>query len=297
VGKKEFLLFVSFMVLTAALKAQEVYVSGTFHGDTVKIGETIPYCLTVSYPRNLNIIYPDSTYNYAPFEFYSRKYFPTVSDSLTSFDSVVYYLMTFEIDSVQFLQLPVFVKQQEDSAAIYARQDSVVLHHVIQQLPDSLELKENTALINVPGLVNYPLILILTGILILATIVVFIIFGKRISRWIKLYLMKRQYRKFIANFYFQIGSLARGQAGTFPEDLLSQWKKYMEKLEREPYTKMTSKELIQLHADQRLKENLRSIDRYIYGNVKERPIQENFEKLLEYSKERYELRMEEVRHG
>jgi hypothetical protein len=71
----------------------------------------------------------------------------------------------------------------------------------------------------------------------------------------------------------------------------------MEKLEKEPYTKMTSKELIQLHADQRLKENLRSIDRYIYGNLKDRPVQENFEKLLDYSKERYEIRLEEVRNG
>jgi hypothetical protein len=137
----------------------------------------------------------------------------------------------------------------------------------------------------------------LAGILAVAMVVVYVVFGKRISRWIRLYLMKRKYQKFITYFYHQVGNLSRGQAGVFPEDLLTQWKKYMEKLEKEPYTKMTSKELIQLHADQRLKENLRSIDRYIYGNVKDRPVQENFEKLIEYSKERYELRMEEARHG
>jgi hypothetical protein len=285
------------LFLTTVLKSQDVHVEGYFLGDSVKIGEVMPYSLTVFYPRDLDVIFPDSTYDFAPFEYFDRYYFPTTSDSLVSFDSVVYELMTFEIDSVQFLQLPVFIKQEEDSAAIYSRQDSVILFHVIQQIPDSLNLKGNTALINVPGLVNYPVIFILIGIVIIIAIGVFLFFGKRISRWIRLYVMRRQYRKFIHYFYHQIGNLSRGQAGILPEDLLSQWKKYMERLEKEPYTKMTSKELIQLHADQRLKDNLRSIDRYIYGNVKDRPVHENFEKLLEYSKERYQLRVEEVQHG
>jgi hypothetical protein len=276
---------------------QEVLVSGSFLQDTVKIGETVSYVLKVKYPRDLDIIFPDSTYDFTPFEYYSRTYSPTVSDSLVSFDSVVYQLMTFEIDSVQSLQLPVYVKQEEDSAAIYARIDSVSLNFVIREIPDSPGLKENTALIDVPGLVNYPVILVLSGIFLLVLLVVIIIFGKRISRRIQAYLMTKQYKKFVNRFYHQIGVLARGQAGVIPENLLADWKKYMEKLEKEPYTKMTSKELIRLHSDQRLKENLRSIDRYIYGNVKDRPVQENFEKLLEYSRERYEIRIKEVRHG
>jgi hypothetical protein len=278
-------------------KAQDVDVTGSFLKDSIRIGETLPYSLRVTYPRDLDVIFPDSTYDFSPFEYYHREYFPTSSDSLISFDSVVYFLMTFEIDSVQYLQMPVYVKQEEDSAAIYAQPDSVILRYVIEAVPDSLNLKENTAWLHAPGLVNYPVLLIFLGILLIGAIAVIILFGKKITRWIQLYLMKRQYKKFIHHFYYQIGSLARGQAGIFPEHLLSEWKKYMEKLEKEPYTKMTSKELIQLHADQRLKDNLRSIDRYIYGNLKDRPVQENFEKLLEYSKERYELRIQEVRNG
>lgn len=285
------------VILALRTNAQDVKVTGSFLKDSVKIGETLPYVLTVTYPRNLDIIFPDSTYDFSPFEYFTRNYSPTLSDTVVSFDSVVYQLMTFEIDSVQTLQLPVYVKQEEDSAAIYSRIDSVWLKFVIEEIPDSLNLKENTALINVPGLVNYPVILILAGIFLLGVIVLILIFGKRISRWMKVYLMNQQYQKFVNRFYHQIGILARGQAGVFPEDLLADWKKYMEKLEKEPYTKMTSKELIRLHSDHRLKENLRSIDRYIYGNVKDRPVQENFEKLLDYSRERYEIRREEVRHG
>jgi hypothetical protein len=95
----------------------------------------------------------------------------------------------------------------------------------------------------------------------------------------------------------KLGALRDNRAGVFPEGILADWKRYMEKLEREPYTKLTSKELIELHADQRLKDNLRSIDRYIYGNIKEKPLHEHFEKLLEYSIERYDVRLNELRHG
>ncbi len=295
--KKFAVILIFFINVNSCLHAQRLNIHGTFLKDSIKIGEELPYSLCVSYPRNFDIIFPDSTFDYSPFEYLSKEYFPTISDSSISVDSVVYYLMTFEIDSVQYLQLPVFLKQTEDSASIYTQQDSVILFHVIEQIPDSLNLKENTAFLIVPLQFNYPVFLISMGILLIIIILIFTFFGNRISRIIHLFLMRRQYRKFVERFYFQLGNLARGQAGIFPEELLSSWKKYMEKLEKEPYTKMTSKELIQLHSDQRLKENLRSIDRYIYGNLKERPLNENFEKLLEYSKERYEVKVEEVRHG
>lgn len=109
--------------------------------------------------------------------------------------------------------------------------------------------------------------------------------------------MRRIHKRFVNKFYLKLGALRDSKAGIDPEEILGDWKKYMEKLEREPYTKLTTKELIGLHADQRLKDNLRSIDRYIYGNIKERPLHEHFEKLLEYSIERYEVRLKELRDG
>jgi len=297
VFKKLALIIIFIFSVTSFVQAQRINIHGSFLKDTIKIGEELPYSVRVAYPRRFDIIFPDSTFDFSPFEYQSREYFPTVSDSLISVDSVVYYLMTFEIDSIQYLQLPVFLKQVEDSASIYTHQDSVILFHVIEQIPDSVKLKENTAFLMVPGQFNYPVFLISIGIILIIIVLSLVFFGKRISKRVQLFLMRRQYRKFVERFYFQIGKLGRGQAGIFPEELLSFWKKYMERLEKEPYTKMTSKELIHLHADQRLKENLRSIDRYIYGNVKDRPLSDNFEKLLEYSKERYEVKVEEVRHG
>ena len=275
---------------------QQVQVQGQFNEDSVRLGEEISYSLSARYPRELDVIFPDSTFSYSPFEYYHLRYYKTETDSSISFDSVVYYLTTFEIDSVQYLQLPVFINQIDDSASIYAGRDSIVLLHTIVEIPDSLALKENTSFIWIPGDFNYPVFLVLMSILLLIIVAAFLFFGKQIRRYVTIFRMKRVHKKFVKRFYSRIGDLKDQLIGLEPETVLNDWKKYMERLEKEPYTKLTSRELIALHADQRLKENLRSIDRYIYGGVKERPIHENFERLMEYSIERYEIRLKEVNH-
>jgi hypothetical protein len=276
---------------------QEVSVTGLFLKDTIQIGEEVPYSLSVYYPRSYNIIFPDSTYNFQPFEYHNRKYSETLSDSVVSFDSVVYYLSTFEIDTIQYLQLPIFINQDEDSAAIYPARDSINIFHIIREMPDSVKLKENTAFFKIQKTFNYPVFFFVIGILLIIIVAGFLLYGKRLAKWIRILMMKRNHKKFINRFYIKLGALRDHQAGIEPEEILGVWKKYMEKLEKEPYTKLTSKELIALHADQRLKDNLRSIDRYIYGNIKERPLHEHFEKLLEYSIERYDVRINELRNG
>jgi hypothetical protein len=304
-----------FLVFSFSVIAQDVSINGSFLRDTIKIGEEVPYSLSVLYPRALNIIFPDSTHDFQLFEYHSRdyyqtksdsfqlfeyhnrEYFQTISDSSLSFDSVVYYLSTFEIDTVQYLQLPIYIQQEEDCIAVYTSPDSINLFHIIQEMPDSVKLKENTSFFKISDRFNYPVFLLILGFLLLLTLAGLLFFGKRLSRWIRIMLMRRIHKRFVNKFYLKLGALRDSKAGIDPEEILGDWKKYMEKLEREPYTKLTTKELIGLHADQRLKDNLRSIDRYIYGNIKERPLHEHFEKLLEYSIERYEVRLKELRDG
>jgi hypothetical protein len=286
-----------FLVFSFSIGAQDVSVKGSFLRDTVKIGEEVPYSLSVLYPRSLNVIFPDSTYDYQLFEYHTRDYFQTISDSSLSFDSVIYYLSTFEIDTVQYLQLPIYIQQEEDCIAVYTSPDSINLFHIIREMPDSVKLKENTSFFKISDRFNYPVFLLILGVFLLLTLGGLLFFGKRLSRWIRILLMTRKHKRFVNRFYLKLGALRDNRAGIDPEEILAEWKKYMEKLEQEPYTKLTTKELIGLHADQRLKDNLRSIDRYIYGNIKERPLHEHFEKLLEYSIERYEVRLKELRDG
>ena len=294
--KKIRLIFILF-ITGVQVFSQEINVEGLFLKDTVKIGEEVPYSLSATYPRAYNIIFPDSSFDFQPFEYHGRQYFKTVSDSAISVDSVVYLLSTFEIDTIQYLQLPVYVRTGGDSLAVYTKQDSINLFHIIQVIPDSVKLKENTLFLRIPNKFNYPVFLFIAGFLLVVIIIALLFFGRRISRWIKIMIMKRNHKRFHKRFYLKLSGVRDNRPGVEPEDVLNDWKKYMEKLEKEPYTKLTTKELIDLHADQRLKDNLRSIDRYIYGSIKDKPLHENFEKLLEYSIERYEVRINELKHG
>jgi len=89
--------------------SQEVKPKGVFLVDSAKIGEQIPYSLSIRYPKQMEFLFPDSNYNFFPFEFNSKNFFITRTDSLVSVDSAIFYLSTFEVEPVQKLFLPVFM--------------------------------------------------------------------------------------------------------------------------------------------------------------------------------------------
>lgn len=157
---------VTFLLLTICAMGQEILPKGAFQEDSVKIGIPFPYTLSVKYSRDLSIIFPDSLFNFSPFEYERKEYYTTKSDSLESLDSVVYYLSTFEIDSIQYLSLPIFQINGKDTLSYFAKRDSIFLIELIEQIPDSVQLKENTSYLHLSTEFNYPYFLIGMGILI-----------------------------------------------------------------------------------------------------------------------------------
>ena len=98
------------------------------------IGDKVRMFLAAEYPSKLNILFPDSTHNFAPFEFEKRIYFPTKTTGEKSYDSVVYYLTTFEIDRFQALSLPVFQLNPMDCTVYFSRQDTILLTELVKNL-------------------------------------------------------------------------------------------------------------------------------------------------------------------
>src|SRR5262245_7231221 len=91
-----------------------VHVTSGFIEDSLKIGEPGRFYLTARYPKALDVIFPDSSFAYAPFEFTGKYYAPTETSDGISYDSVIYSLSTFEIDRTQYLSLPVFKLNPQD---------------------------------------------------------------------------------------------------------------------------------------------------------------------------------------
>ncbi|MCK5371191.1 MAG: hypothetical protein KAQ62_21675 [Cyclobacteriaceae bacterium] len=277
--------------------AQNIEPVGSFIQKKIKIGEEIYYTLSVKYDKKLNVLFPDSSYRYGTFEYNSRTWFKTKSDSTLSYDSVIYNLSTFEIDSIQYLQLPVFVLNNEDSLAIFSKIDSINLIQVVAEIPEKPEFLANTDLFNINRQFNYPYFLIGIGGFVFLSFIVLLFFGKQIAKAWKVYRIKRIRKKFIVRFFNLMRDVSGNNPGTTTEHVLAVWKNYMERLEKKPISKLTTKEILVLHNNGQLKENLKLIDRCIYGGEKGNDLFASFDYLMKYSIEICDLKITEIKNG
>ncbi len=240
---------------------------GKFLADSVKIGLPIKYAISYRHTASVDVFFPDSTFNFAPFELLEREYFPTVTDANGSVDSVIYTLTTFEVNAVQKLSLPVYVRTKQDCTRVFAPLDSVYLNRLIKgNMDEPLTLKEDTSTAHLNQQANYPLIfLVFVGVLIL-TGIVFWFFGKPIRRQIKLFQFRRRYEEYHRLFQrLSKGAEDRKRRVNNVEKAVVLWKIYIERLEEKPFTTFTTKEILDNLKDERLSDALREIDGTIYG--------------------------------
>lgn len=300
-GNSRFVVTITLLVIASATSvAQDVKVRSGFFADSLAIGDKTGYYLTARYPSQLNILFPDSTFNFAPFEYQRKVYFPTQTTNGTSYDSVVYFLSTFEIDKLQSLSLPVYQINPMDCTVFVSNRDTIRLSEYVRNLPDSitaqnLPLKVNTAYQNVSQLFNYPILLIVLGVLLFLSILGWLIFGKRIRTYYRLKSMQKLHEKFIAAYSDQVEKIRQSFSSPNTETALLQWKRYMEQLESRPYTKLTSRETSRLENNDVLGKNLHTIDGAIYGHSTN--VMGPLEQLKDFAQQRFTKKIEEVKHG
>jgi len=295
------LVFLGLTLISFFAQAQEIEVRGQFHTDSIKIGQPFPYSVTATYPKNKTVVFPDSTFSFNPFEIDHKKYFATKTTGDRSYDSVVYFLTSFEIDTVQRISLPVFVVNQMDCTAVFTMTDSVFLQQMVKEIPDSvsveqLPLKINTAYQTVSWLLNYPLLLIIGGVLIVLVIVTWLVFGKRIKQYFLLKRLNKSYLKFKLDFDSAIHELEQSYSTEQAETTLAMWKRYMEQLLSRPYTKYTTKEIFLMVKNEKLAGALKQIDRTIYSwsnTLESAPLYE----LKEYSELKFHDKVQEAKQG
>ena len=292
---------IPFLVLSFLSTAQEVTVRGQFQQDSIKIGIVFPYTLSAQYPKSETVVFPDSTYSFAPFEFDHKTYFGTISSDQTSYDSVVYYLTSFEIDSIQSLSLPVFVVHDKDCTSVYANHDSVILQHMVAAVPDSvsieqLPLKTNTAYLAVKWLLNYPLVLISGAVVLVVLVVIWITFGKRIKKYMRLRKLNKYHKRFLTEFNQAVDQLQNNYSAARAEATLRLWKQYMEGLLASPITKYTSKEIFNLVRDESLAQALGQIDRSIYSDRRSLE-KETLTELQKFTEQKFNEKVQVIRNG
>jgi hypothetical protein len=241
--------------------------TGRFLTDSIKIGFPVQYSLSLKHPADMEVIFPDSTYAYAPFEWISKTYFPTRTNELGSLDSVVYTFTSFDLSAVQRLALPIYIISQNDCTAVFAEPDSIYLRSLLPAKPDTLVAKANLDYTPVKLYYNYGYtILIIVGI-VLALFLINLAFGKRIRRQIKLYSISREHSQFRSTFDKLTRNIQAGNAVNNVENAVILWKNYMESLEDKPFSTYTTKEIIEVIPNEQLAAALQHTDRIIYGQM------------------------------
>ncbi len=298
--KRIYILFAAFLISSLA-SAQEVKVRGTFLVDSAKIGEAIPYSLTARYSKKTDVLFPDSSFSFAPFEFRSKKFFTTVTKDTISYDSVVYYLSSYEIEPTQHLSLPVFIVHPQDCTRSVSIADSMRIIRSVKALPDSislrsLHLKMNTAYQKVKWSLNYVVLLIIVGVIVISAVVVWIVFGKQIRKHFTQRKLEKNHLTFMEKFRYSTDQLKANTSPVKTEEVVLIWKKYMEGLVGRPFTKYTSKEILKNEPNAELGAALRTTDRIVYGGLTEFSAS-SFDTLRTYAEAQYKNKIEEVKNG
>jgi hypothetical protein len=291
------ILGICLFISTLAIQAQELKPRGFFQKDSIKVGEVVPFTFSYKDRKNRPVIFPDSLYDFSPFELVSKDYYDTQSDSINSIDSAVYYLTTFEIDLSQKLSLPVYLVANGDSLPLFSETDSIKLQEVVLQMPDSVDLAETTHYRPVSTQFNYPYFIIGLFILGFIALLVLIIWGKTIRNKIKLYRLKKKMEQFKLDFERETEKLDDHAEKPQIEGVLRSWKTFMEGLDKIPYRKLTTKEIVLIHGNKSLEETLKSIDRSIYSQMAASALQNDFEFLMDYSVDRYNHITEEIKNA
>ncbi|MDB5260858.1 MAG: hypothetical protein JWQ14_139 [Adhaeribacter sp.] len=274
---------------------------GIFQDDTVKLGQELKYLFYYRHRPNDEIIFPDSTFNFSPFEYVSRQYFPTRTVNGWSLDSAVYIFRTFSIDPVQTLALPVFALQNQDTITVSSQPAEVYLQQLVKGPIEAAQLKDQTALVPIPERFNFAYWLIASGVLVLLTVLIWILFGQKIITQYRLYVLRKAHQAFINKFNIFIDRFNKSESLQIVEQAITLWKNYLTGLEGNAINSFTTKEIAAYYNDDEdVTTALRLFDKAIYGNIVSDKSSETiiaFFLLHHFADRRYEFVKKIIKHA
>ena len=261
---KNFTFIFLFFLNISEVFSQEIEYKVYFIKDSVKIGDSIPLISILKYPKSIELIQPDSSYNYLTFEYIDKKTFPSIQIDNIILDSTVYYLRTFEIDSTQNIKLEATIINKNDSLNIISNTDSITL---ISQVTDiSSSLINNTLFSVLKSIFNSEKVIYLIIIILSIIILLFILFRKKIIKYFKIRKIKIQLNKFNIEFELLSKNYSKNNKIRELEKLLLLWKRFMEKFTNKPFSSSTTNEISYFINDKNILGILSTSDKCIYSD-------------------------------
>jgi hypothetical protein len=241
---------------------------GMFERDSIRVGEPVNFVFYFKHRPEEEVIFPDSTYNFKPFEFVSKQFFMTATTRGWSRDSVVYTLRSFSVDPVQRLSLPVYLLRQHDTLALYSQAQEIHLKQLVAGTPDPQQLRAHTRLAPIEKRFNLAYWFIGAGLVMLTLLLIWMIFGKRLIIRYRLYVLRKHHNLFISKYNAYINQFNRSESLQTIEQAITLWKNYLTELEGNAINSFTTREIAAFYnEDEDVSTALRLFDKAIYGNI------------------------------
>ncbi len=251
--------------------------TGYFLSDSIEIGRPFRYALAYHHPPTVDVLFPDTARYFAPYRVQKVAVFATqttgAGPAAVSRDSAVYTLVSFDTDSIQLLQVPVRIINDIDCTTYWTLADTVFLRSKLSKtLPDSLAarsftLATETKLAPLQQQFNYRALGI--GFVVFSVLfgLLYWLFGRSVRRQWRLYLLNRQHIRFMSEYTQLTAGVSAFTAADVANQAVIIWKIYLERLDPQPYTSLTTTELAERMNDERVTNALREADQMIYGNA------------------------------
>jgi len=260
--KKIIFIFLCFLH-SHKIHSQDIDYNIYFVQDSVNIGDPITLISTLKYPLSIEIVQPDSSYFFNSFDFVKKRVFESISSNNIISDSTIYYLQTFELDSIQSLYLNSYIINDNDSLKISSNNDSITIISLVKEI--NSKTKANTFLEKLNSIFNSRKFLITSGIIFSVLLFVYLIFRKRIKKYFKIKRMKSETLFFNNEFDKILSNYLETKETKFLENLLLLWKRFMERLSKKPYSSSTTSEIAIFNNNKRSINTLEEIDKSIYS--------------------------------
>jgi hypothetical protein len=248
------------------VRKQKIKPKGIFLTDSVEVGKPVYFSLSLRHSAGSEIFFPDSTFDFSPFELISQRSFVSSTDSRGTLDSAVYHLVSFDVSRVQKLRLPVYVFQKKDCTAVFTAPDSVLLIKSNNiDLRKKPVLKEETRLVPLSSEFNFSMLIGSIALIIGVVGSIYWVFGQDIYKQWQLLKLQRRHLEYVRSFNRLMRSAREKNNIKDAEKAIIIWKNYLERLEKKPFATYTTREIMDNMPDDALADALKNMDSIVYG--------------------------------
>lgn len=249
---------------------QQVKPKGAFLTDSIEIGRPFFYSLTYLHSPGKEVFFPDTSFNFLPFDFISKKSFTSITDEkgALTLDSAVYQLVSFDVAPFQALRVPVYIYQKKDCTAVYTETDTIFVRSSNRVAEELNVLKQETNLIPLSSEFNFSILMGSFALVVGIFGAIYWVFGKDIYKQWQLIKLQRRHLEYIRSFNRLLRSAREKNNIKDAEKAIIVWKNYLERLEKKPFATYTTREIMDNMPDDSLADALKNMDGIIYGQVK-----------------------------